>query len=54
MTRTWFNGMPSVSATPDLTPNGTCVDDQIVRWSPCHSATIARGSIGTACEPSAT
>ena len=51
MTRTWFCGMPRVSATPDLTANGTCVDDQIVTWSPCHSARIARGSIGTACEP---
>ena len=39
---------------PALTPNGTWVDDQIVTWSPCHSARIARGSIGPACEPSAT
>ena len=54
MTRTWFCDIPSVSATPDRTANGTCVDDQIVTWSPCHSARIARGSIGTACEPSAT
>ena len=34
--------------------NGTCVDDQTVTRSPCHCATIARGSIGAPCEPSAT
>ena len=41
-------------ATPERAMNGTCVDDQTVTWSPCHSATIARGSIGTACDMSAT
>ena len=47
MTRIRFCGISSVSATPALAANGTCVDDQIVTWSPCHSARIARGSIGT-------
>ena len=40
--------------TPLRAANGTCVDVQIVTWSPDHCATIARGSIGAACEPSAT
>src|SRR5213076_2028912 len=34
--------------------NGTWVDDQTVTRSPCHCATIARGSIGAPCDPSAT
>ena len=48
------SGSSSVSGTPLRAENGTCVDDQIVTWSPYHWATIARGSIGTACDPSAT
>ena len=39
---------------PDRVSNGTCVEDQTVSFSPCHCATIARGSIGTAWEASAT
>ena len=40
--------------TPLRASNGTCVEVQIVTLSPDHWATMARGSIGTACEPSAT
>ena len=43
-----------VVATPLRAMNGTCVDVHTVTLSPCHSATIARGSIGTACDMSAT
>ena len=54
MMRTRDSGISSVVATPERAANGTCVDDQIVTRSPCHCAMIARGSIGTPCEPSAT
>ena len=40
-------------ATPLRAMKGTCVDDQIVTLSPCHCATTAWGSIGTACDMSA-
>ena len=49
-----FSGMSRVSATSARAANGTCVDDQICTRPDRHSATIARGSIGTACDPSAT
>ena len=52
--RTWLSGISSVVATPLRAMNGTCVDDQMVTRSPCHWATIACGSIGTACDMSAT
>ena len=54
MMRTLLAGSSSVSMTPLRALNGTCVDVQIVTWSPDHWATMARGSIGVACEPSAT
>ena len=54
MTRTSASGSCRVVATPERAMNGTCVDVQTVTLSPCHSATIARGSIGTACDMSAT
>ena len=54
MMRTSASGSSSVLATPARAMNGTCVDDQTVTLSPCHSATIARGSIGTAWDMSAT
>ena len=54
MMRTLLAGSSSVSMTPLRAANGTCVDVQIVTWSPDHCATMARGSIGAACEPSAT
>ena len=54
MMRTLLAGSSSVSMTPLRAANGTCVEVQIVTWSPDHCATIARGSIGVACEPSAT
>ena len=54
ITRTRLSGSSSVSAMPDRVSNGTCVEDQTVSFSPCHCATIARGSIGTAWEASAT
>ena len=47
MMRTWLSGSSSVSRRRCGPMNGTCVDVQIVTWSPCHWATIARGSIGT-------
>ena len=53
MIRTLFIAISRVWATPSWTMYGTWVDDQMVTWSPCHSAMIARGSIGTACDPSA-
>ena len=34
-------------ATPARAANGVWVEDHTVTRSPCHSATIARGSIGT-------
>ena len=54
MTRTRLSGSWSVSAMPERVSNGTCVEDQTVSLSPSHWATIARGSIGTACDASAT
>ena len=54
LTRTAFSGSWSVSATSVRAAKGTCVDDQICTLSPCHSATMARGSIGTPDDPSAT
>jgi hypothetical protein len=52
--RTCASGSFRVVATPLLAMNGTCVDDQIVTRSPCHCAITAWGSIGTACDMSAT
>ena len=54
MMRTFDSGICSVCATPPRAANGTWVDDQTVTLSPCHWAMIARGSIGTPCEQSAT
>ncbi len=54
MMRTWFSGICSVVATPSRAWNGTCVEVQTVSLSPSHCATMARGSIGAACEASAT
>jgi len=54
MMRTEVSGMPRQRATPLRALKGTCVEDQIVTWSPCHSAITARGSIGAACCMSAT
>ena len=54
MMRTLLAGSSSVSMTPLRAANGTCVEVQIVTWSPDHWATMARGSIGAAWEPSAT
>ncbi len=47
MMRTLLAGSSSVSMTPLRAANGTCVEVQIVTWSPDHCATMARGSIGT-------
>ena len=54
MTRTSASGIWRVVATPERAMNGTWVDVHTVTLSPCHSATIARGSIGTAWDMSAT
>jgi len=54
MMRTLDSGISSVVATPERAMNGTWVEVHTVTLSPCHSATIARGSIGTACDMSAT
>ena len=54
ITRTFDSGIPSVWATPARAAYGTWVDDQTVTLSPCHCATIARGSIGTPCTGSVT
>ena len=54
MMRTSDSGISSVVATPERALNGTCVDDQIVTLSPFHWAITARGSIGAACDMSAT
>ena len=53
MIRTFDSGIFSVSATPLRAANGVCDEVQTVTRSPCQSATTARGSIGTPCEPSA-
>ena len=49
-TRTFDSGIPSVWATPARATNGTCVDDQIVTRSPCHSrddrARLDRDALG--------
>ena len=54
MMRTWLSGSSSVVATPERAMYGTWVDDHTVTLSPCHCATAACGSIGTACDMSAT
>ena len=54
ITRTLDSGSCSVWATVLRAGNGTWVDDQIVTWSPSHCAITACGSIGAACDMSAT
>ena len=54
MMRTCDSGISSTVATPERAANGTWVEDQTVTLSPCHCAMMARGSIGTPCEQSAT
>jgi hypothetical protein len=52
MTRTLAWGTSNAAATVVRAAYGTWLDVQMVTRSPCHSATTARGSMGTPCEGS--